>query len=109
MAETIKVLGQSAPSATTDTDLYTVPGASSAIISTIVIANRDNADATYNIAVRPSGATIANEHYLAFNVTVGGNDSTSLTLGITMASTDVLTVQASNDNLTFNAFGSEIS
>ncbi len=106
---TYKVLGQSAPSATTDTDVYTVPSATEAVISTIVIANRSGSDATYRIAVRPDGATIANEHYVAYDITVGAGDSTALTLGVTMNAADVLTVQASSADLSFNVFGSEIS
>lgn len=108
MATTYKVLGQSAPSATTDTTLYTVPASKAAIISTIVIANRDSASATFRIAVRPAGASIANQHYIAYGVSVGANDSTALTLGVTLATTDVVTVYASSANLSFNAFGSEV-
>ena len=104
-----KVLGQSAPSATTDTTLYTVPAATDAIVSTIVVANRDSASATFRIAVRPAGATLANQHYIAYDCSVGANDSTALTLGITLDATDVVTVRASTANLTFNAYGSEIS
>jgi hypothetical protein len=40
---------------------------------------------------------------------VGASDSTTLTLGITLAATDVITVYASTANLTFSVFGSEIS
>ena len=109
MAQNYKVLGQSAPSATTDTDVYTVPSATEAVISTIVIANRDTSDATYRIAVRPDGATIANQHYVAYDITVGAGDSTALTLGVTMNAADVLTVQASSADLSFSVFGSEIS
>jgi len=109
MANAYKVLGQSAPSATTDTDVYTVPSATEAVVSTIVIANRATSDATYRIAVRPDGATIANEHYVAYDITVGASDSTALTLGITMDAADVLTVQASTADLSFSVFGSEIS
>jgi len=109
MAEAIKVLGQSAPSATTDTDLYTVPSATSAVVSSVVIANRVGTDATYRIAVRPAGATLANEHYVAYDITVGAGDSTGLTLGITMAATDVMTVYASTADLSFSVFGTEIS
>lgn len=109
MANAYKVLGQSAPSATTDTDVYTVPSATEAVISTIVIANRSASDATYRIAVRPDGATIANQHYVAYDITVGAGDSTALTLGVTMDAADVLTVQASSADLSFSVFGSEIS
>lgn len=109
MPTTYKVLGQSAPSATTLTTLYTVPSATTAVISSIVIANRDSASATYRIAVRPDGAAIANSQYIAYDVTVGASDSTVLTLGITMDAADVLSVYGSTANLTFSAFGSEIS
>jgi hypothetical protein len=109
MAAIYKVLGQSAPSATTNTNVYTVPSGEAAVISTIVVANRAASPATYRIAVRPGGATIANQHYIAFDVTVGASDSTTLTLGITLAATDVITVFASTANLTFNVFGSEVN
>jgi glucose-6-phosphate dehydrogenase assembly protein OpcA len=109
MPTVYKVLGQSAPSATTATDLYTVPAATSAVVSTIVVANRTTTAAAYRIAIRPAGATLANEHYLAYDVAVGAGDSTTLTLGITLAATDVITIYASTADLSFNAFGSEIT
>jgi glucose-6-phosphate dehydrogenase assembly protein OpcA len=109
MATTYKVLGQNAPSATTATTLYTVPSATSAVVSTLVVANRAGAAATYRISVRPGGASQANQHYLAYDVAVGGADSTTLTLGITLAATDVVTIYASSANLSFNLFGSEIT
>jgi hypothetical protein len=109
MPTTYKVLGQSAPAATTNTDLYTVPAATSAVISTIVVANRAGTDATFRIAIRPAGAAISNQHYIAYDVLVGGGDSTTLTLGMTLAATDVITVYASTANLSFNVFGSEIT
>jgi hypothetical protein len=109
MPTTYKVLGQSAPAATTNTNLYTVPAATSAVISTIVVANRVGTSATYRIAIRPAGATIANQHYLAYDIAVAGADSTTLTLGITLAATDVITVYASTANTSFSVFGSEIT
>lgn len=109
MPITYKVLGQSAPAATTNTDLYTVPAATSAVISTIVVANRVGTSATYRIAIRPAGAAIANQHYIAYDVAVGGGDSTTLTLGITLAATDIITVYASTANLSCSVFGSEIT
>lgn len=109
MATTYKVLGQSAPNATTDTDVYTVPAGTTAVLSTIVVANRSASAVTYRIAVRPDSATLANEHYIAYDVNVGASDSTTITLGITMDAGDVLTVYASTGDLSFNVFGSEIS
>jgi len=104
-----KVLGQSNPSATTATTLYTVPSATDAVVSSISIANLASSDASFRIAVRPAGAALANVHYLAYDVTVGANDTTIITVGITLDATDVLTVYASTANLVFHAYGSEIS
>jgi hypothetical protein len=108
MATTYKVLGQSAPSATTATTLYTVPSATQAVVSTLVVANRAATGASYRIAVRPSGASLANQHYIAFDVPLAASDSTAMTLGITISATDVVTVYASTADLSFSLFGSEI-
>jgi hypothetical protein len=109
MATAYKVLGQSSPAATTNTNIYTVPSNTNAVVSTIIIANRSTISAIYRIAVRPSGATIANQHYIAYDITIGPSDSTTITLGITLSQTDVITVYSSNTNLSFNVFGSEIT
>ena len=56
MATTRKVLGQVAPSATTDTTLYTVPAATSTVCSSLVVANRGEVTALVRVAVRVAGA-----------------------------------------------------
>lgn len=104
-----KVLGQSNPAAVTATTLYTVPAARSAVISTITVANISAASKTFRIAIRPAGAALANIHYIAFDSTITANNTTALTLGITLATTDVVTVYAQDTNLVFNAYGTEIS
>ena len=109
MPTTYKVLGQVAPSATTATTLETAPAATQVVISTISVCNRAATAATYRIAVRPAGATLANEHYIAYDATVAANNTTFITVGITLAATDVVTVYASTANLSFSAFGTEIS
>ncbi len=109
MANAYKVLGQVAPAATTATTLYTVPASTEAVISTIVVANRAATAGSFRLSVRPDGAAQANQHYLAYDVPIAANDSTTLTLGITVDATDVVTVYASSADMSFNIFGSEIS
>ena len=104
-----KVLGQSNPAATTLTTLYTVPASKEAVISTISVANLTSTAATFRIAVRPAGESIANKHYIGYDITVGASDSTLITVGLTLAATDVLSVYASTANLAFQAFGDEAS
>lgn len=109
MAITYKVLAQSAPSATTNTDAYTVGSGKQSVVSTITVANRSASSATYRIAIRPDAATLANEHYIAYDASVPANDTIALTLGITLDAADVVTVYASSADLSFNLFGSEIA
>ncbi len=109
MAVNYKILGQSAPSATTDTTLYTVPASTQAVVSTLTVCNRAATAATYRIAVRPAGASIANEHYIAYDVNLAPNSTDTYTLGVTVEATDVITVRASSANFSFAAFGSEIT
>ena len=104
-----KVLAQSAPSATTATDVYTVPAATETVISTIIIANRAASAGTFRLSVRPNGGTQTNAMYCAYDVPVAANDSTTLTLGITMDATDVLTLYCSSADMSINIFGTEIS
>lgn len=106
---TYKILGQSAPSATTETDLYEVPASTETIISSIVVCNRGSTNATYRISVSSDGVATANNQYLVYDATIVANDTTALTLGLTINSTDKVRVYASSANLSFNLFGSEIA
>jgi glucose-6-phosphate dehydrogenase assembly protein OpcA len=109
MPAAYKVLGQSNPSATTATTLYTVPSSTSSIVSTLSVANIGSTATTFRVAVRPAGATLANQHYLAYDVSIPANDTTILTLGLSLATTDVVTVYAGNANVAFSLFGTEIT
>ena len=109
MVITYKVLGQSNPSANTNTDLYTVPASTSAVCSTMVICNQAASAATFRIAVRPAGASISTPQYISYDTNLNANDSITMTIGITLATTDVVTVRANTTTVSFNLFGSEIT
>jgi hypothetical protein len=109
MATAYKVLGQSEPAATTATTLYTVPASTSTIVSTISICNRAASAATFRISVRPAGAAQADQHYIAFDAAIAAKDTLFLTVGLTLATTDVITVYSSNADTAFNAYGSELT
>jgi len=95
--------------ATTNTNLYTVPSATQTVVSSIVICNQAATAGTYRIAVRPAGATIDNRHYLVYDATISANDSTVMTIGLTLGATDIITVYASASTMSFSVYGSEIS
>ena len=109
MAVNLKVLGQSNPSATTTTTIYTVPALTSAVCSTISVCNRSSTATSFRIAIQPSGASISNEHYLYYDVAIGANDTFCATIGLTLATTDIVSVYATNNTLSFSLFGQENS
>ena len=105
---TTKVLGQSYPSSATATTLYTCGVANGTVVSTINVANLSANNDTVRIAVRPAGATLANQHYLTYGITVPSNGQYAFTAGVTLANTDVLTIYSTNGTCAFSAFGQEL-
>ena len=108
MAIAYKVLGQSNPAATTLTTLYTVPSATSAVCSTLAICNL-GVSTTFRVAIRPAGASIANQHYIVYDNYINQFDTVFLTIGMTLATTDVVSVYAGTANVAFTLSGSEIT
>jgi hypothetical protein len=109
MPQTHKVLGQTSPAATTLASLYTVPSATQAIVSTVTVCNIAATATTYRIAVRPAGASIATSQYLVYDAALPANDTVTLTLGVTLAATDVVSVFAGSADVAFHAYGVEIT
>jgi len=111
MASTYKVLGQLNPSAASASVLYTVPASTSSVISSISIANLAGSAATFRLIVQKSGETssITDKQYIGYDITVGGSDTTIITVGLTLATGDVVKVYASTATVAFQAFGSEIT
>ena len=109
MATSYKVLGQAVSVAGTEVTLYTVPSGTETVISSITVCNRDVANTTFRIAVRPDGAVLENKHYVAYDIALDRNSTQAPKLGITLNAGDVITVRAASADVTFNAYGSEIT
>ena len=110
MADTLKVLGQLAPDATTDTVLYTVPENAVTTVSSIAACNRSGGALTFRVAVRPLGATVVSKHYIYYDKAVAANDTVFIIIGITLSDEDVVSVRSSSaDNISFSIFGVETS
>lgn len=109
MALTYKVLGQSNPAGNTATTLYTVPSSTSTVLSTLSICNQAASNGSFRIAIRPSGDTLANQHYISYDTVIPNNDTIFFTIGLTLATTDIITVYANNASMSFHVYGSEIS
>jgi len=109
MGETLKVLGQANPSATTLTDLYTAPGATEVVASTLVICNRTSGKVEVRVAVAVAGASDSPEQYLAYDLPIIANDTVTLTMGMTLGAADVVRVYTDTAGVAFNLFGTEVS
>jgi hypothetical protein len=109
MGDMLKVLGQAAPAATTDTEFYLVPDLAMTTVSSLVICNRSALAATFRVRVAVADATIANEQYLFYDAAIAANTTFSVVLGLTLSETDKVYVYASSTGLSFNMFGVETS
>lgn len=105
----MKVLCQSKPSATTLTDCYTVPGATSAVVSTIVITNQSATPTSFRISVAAAGVADTAKQYIAYDVPIAGNETITMSVGLGLATTDVVRVYNTLATLSFNVFGVEIT
>jgi hypothetical protein len=109
MAESFKVLGQLSPLATTLTDLYTVPAATGASVSTLVVANRSATGTTFRASVAVAGGADDPKQYLFYDYPIDGNASVTITIGITLPAAAVLRVFSGAGTLSYNVFGVEIT
>lgn len=107
--EVLKVLGQ-LDGSTTLSPLYTVPAATQATISSIVVCNRTGSTRNFRVSVAVAGATDDVKQYLYYGVVLTKNSTYTATLGITLGATDVVRVYAdANSSLSFSLFGVEVS
>ena len=109
MATTYKVLGQINPTGNTLTQLYVVPSATSTVLSTVAVCNQSNVATSFRLAIQPANAAIAAKHYINYDTALPPNDTITLTLGLTLAASDVISANVATSTVSVSAFGGEIS
>jgi hypothetical protein len=109
MTDTLKVLGQAAPAATVLTSLYTVPAATQTAVSSIVVCNQNAATIHFRISIAVGGAADSPQQYLYFDSMLLANSSFVATIGVSLAATDVIRVQTDTANVSFSAFGDQVT
>lgn len=100
------ILGQSAPSATTLTTVYTVPDSTLSVVN-INVSNRSSASATVRIALSAT-ATPENSEYIEYDAPLPGNSVLERT-GIALGAGRRVVVYASTANCSVNVYGLEQS
>lgn len=101
MATTSKTLFRGAATTNTATTLYTVPSATTAVVTSIVVTNTAGSSGTFTLAL---GGT-----NLATTVTVPATDSTVIDLKQVLTATQTITGGASATTINFHIGGVEIS
>ena len=109
MPTTYKVLGQINPAANTLSNVYTVPSATQAVISTITVCNQTATNSSYSIAVAPNAEVDNVKHYIIRGGVVPAADSIAITLGLTIDAGDQIRANTNNNSIAFSIFGSEIT
>lgn len=102
-----KILGQSAPAAATTTTLYTVPAATSTVVSSVVICNTSMVQEGFRLSVRPTAVELATQHLLYHDHVLPGGTTFVATLGITLGAADLIECRSANGTVAFSAFGEE--
>jgi hypothetical protein len=100
MATLTKALFRGA-AATSSTTLYTVPSATTAVVSNIVVTNTASAAGTFTL--------LLDDVSIATTVTVGSNDSTVIELKQVLATAKTIKGLASATSINFHISGVEIS
>jgi hypothetical protein len=112
MPQVYKRLGAINPSANTQTNVYVVPAATEAVISTITVCNQIASNALYSLAVMVSGdfaSPAGAKDFIVRDAAVPALDSIILTIGLTVNSGSILIANTNSANISISAFGSEIS
>ncbi|MBS3885628.1 MAG: hypothetical protein KGZ56_01065 [Dethiobacter sp.] len=107
MSERLAILGQVAPAANTDTDLYTVPTGRE-VSGILTVCNRSGVEVRFRVARRVGGAALANQHFTYHDTPLGAN-ATFVRAGLAMQAGVVVTVRASTADVTFTLEGSEVT
>ena len=109
MTDTLKNLGQAIPAAATLATLYTVPSATSATASSLVVCNQSIAAGTFRFSHALSGAADTAAQYIYYEQSVPPYSTFVATIGLTLATTDVLRFWSSNGSMSANLYGVQIT
>ena len=113
MPNTYKILGQVNPSANTQSNVYVVPAATEAVVNSLTIANQGTSNVSYSVIVMPTAEFASpasnGKYFLIRGSSMPCGDAATLTLSLTLPAGAVLAANTNSADLSFSAFGVEIS
>lgn len=108
MANTHKLLGRSAPLAATNTTLYTVPGATTTIVTSLMVCNT-GAATTIRVFVIPSGGSANVNNAIYYDVSIPAGDTLASNIAVVLEAGDFIQVYNTDVRITFTASGIEVT
>ena len=110
MPNAYKILGQAAPASTAETDLYTCPAATEAVISSIVVCNVSTAAQTFSVLVT-DGSTTTTQHFIYYDTPLPVNDTFVASIAMTLNASDKVIVASGSTGtrIAYSLFGAEIT
>lgn len=109
MTTAYKLLGQITPNSNTMTNLYTTGASTQAIVGTITIHNMNDANAAYSLLVRPTAVAQSNTHYIIRGGVIPARELITITGAVVMNASVLIAANTNSNNITFNAYGAEIT
>ena len=109
MNESYKILAQNNPTSGSLTNLYTVPDSTSTVVSSLIICNSSSSASTFSLSLAQGGAADTTKQYLYSSMPIAGNDTFIATIGVTLASGDVIRCNPGSSSLSFTVVGVEVS
>lgn len=108
MAEQPKILGQAFPAAANFVRLYLVPNDTYAVCSCVAMCNTAAGDDQVIVQCRKGDLAEADRHNLFRGLKIRSGDTHAAVLGITLSAGDAVWVWATNGQVAFNLFGTEV-
>ena len=94
-------------SATTETTLYTVPSATSAIVKQIVVCNTTGSAITFSLSLVPYGSSAGTSNRLFSSLSVAANETIFLDVSQSMTAGDFISAYSSVSGVTVTISGVE--
>ena len=117
MPQSFKKLGAVVPTANTQTNVYVVPASTEAVLSTITICNQTAVNTSYSLmyfyknefAAGDVSDPAPSRCFLVRGAVVPAADTIVLTMGLTANADSIISCNATGSDISFSAFGSEIT
>ena len=103
MVDTLKILGQISPPATTEEAI--VSASKPSIVSTLFVCNTTASAVTYRLWIRKGAEDTATKQYIYYDDELQANETIAVTAGSTLAVGDILMGYGSVAGIAFTACG----